>query len=144
MTGKLNFRAFLRDTRGAALVEFAILAPIIFALMFGVLQVGFHMFAYNAVRSVASDTARYTIVEYQKDDPITITQIENQAEAYAVNAPYELDGANLTATATKPVTDIAGTTKFMLTLTYVPANMLGFFNIGSPTITVTRPIYVAA
>lgn len=144
MTGKLNFRAFLRDMRGAALVEFAILAPIIFALMFGVLQVGFHMFAYNAVRSVASDTARYTIVEYQKDDPITITQIENQAEAYAVNAPYELDGANLTATATKPVTDIAGTTKFMLTLTYVPANMLGFFNIGSPTITVTRPIYVAA
>ncbi len=144
MTGKLNFRAFLRDTRGAALVEFAILAPIIFALMFGVLQVGFHMFAYNAVRSVASDTARYTIVEYQKDDPITITQIENQAEAYAVNAPYELDGAKLTATATKPVTDIAGTTKFMLTLTYVPANMLGFFNIGSPTITVTRPIYVAA
>lgn len=144
MTGKLNFRAFLRDTRGAALVEFAILAPIIFALMFGVLQVGFHMFAYNAVRSVASDTARYTIVEYQKDDPITITQIENQAEAYAVNAPYDLDGAKLTATATKPVTDIAGTTKFMLTLTYVPANMLGFFNIGSPTITVTRPIYVAA
>lgn len=144
MTGKLNFRAFLRDTRGAALVEFAILAPIIFALMFGVLQVGFHMFAYNAVRSVASDTARYTIVEYQKDDPVTTTQIENQAEAYAVNAPYELDGANLTATATKPVTDIAGTTKFMLTLTYVPANMLGFFNIGSPTITVTRPIYVAA
>ena len=143
MTSELNKRGLLRDTHGAALVEFALLAPTIFALMFGVLQVGFHMFAYNAVRSVASDTARYTIVEYQKGLAITTNQIENQAEAYAVNAPYGLDGDNLTATATKPVSDIAGTTKFMLTLTYVPANMLEFFNIGSPTITVTRPVYVA-
>lgn len=142
MTWKL-LRALSRNVRGAALVEFALLAPIIFALMFGVLQVGFHMFAYNAVRSVASDTARYTIVEYQKQDKVTVTQIEGQAVAFAVSAPYGLDNDNLDATVTQPVTDIAGTTKFMLTLTYVPANMLGFFGIGSPTITVTRPIYVA-
>ena len=143
MTSNLSIRTLLRDTQGAALVEFALLAPTIFALMFGVLQVGFHMFAYNAVRSIASDTARYTIVEYQKGLKITPSQIENQAEAYAATAPYGLDIDNLTTTATKPVTDIVGTTKFMLTLTYVPANMLGFFNIGSPTITVTRPVYVA-
>lgn len=140
---RMKLRALLRDTHGAALVEFAILAPTIFALMFGVLQVGFHMFAYNAVRSVASDTARYTIVEYQKRDLLSTTQIEDKAVAYAVNAPYGLKASNLTATATKPVTDIAGTTKIMLTLTYVPPNMLGFFKIGSPTITVTRPVYVA-
>lgn len=138
-----SLRSLWRDMRGAALVEFALLAPTIFALMFGVLQVGFHMFAYNAVRSVASDTARYTIVEYQKQDLLTVTQIEDRAFAYAVNAPYGLDPDNLTAIATQPVSDIAGTTKFMLTITYVPANMLGFFNIGSPTITVTRPVYVA-
>ena len=142
MTWKL-LRALSRNVRGAALVEFALLAPIIFALMFGVLQVGFHMFAYNAVRSVASDTARYTIVEYQKQDKVTVTQIEGQAVAFAVNAPYGLDNDYLDATVTQPVTDIVGTTKFMLTLTYVPANMLGFFGIGSPTITVTRPIYVS-
>ena len=125
------------------MIEFALLAPTIFALMFGVLQVGLHMFAYNAVRSVASDTARYTIVEYQKQDKLTVTQIEDKAVAYAVNPPYGLDTAHLDTTVTQPVSDIAGTTKFMLTITYVPANMLGFFNIGSPTITVTRPIYVA-
>ena len=138
-----KLRALLRDTHGAALVEFAILAPTIFALMFGVLQVGFHMFAYNAVRAVASDTARYTIIEYQKQDKLSTTQIEDKAVAYAVNAPYGLKANNLTATATKPVSDIVGTTKIVLTLTYVAPNMLGFFKIGSPTITVTRPVYVA-
>lgn len=140
---RTNSSALLRNTQGAVLVEFAILAPVIFAMMFGVLQIGFHMFAYNAVRSIASDTARYTIIEYQKQDLLTTSQIEDKAEAYAVNAPYGLDADNLTATATKPVSDIAGTSKFMLTLTYVPQNMLGFFNIGSPTITVTRPVYVS-
>ena len=140
---RARLRALRHDTTGAALVEFALLAPTIFALMFGVLQVGLHMFAYNAVRSVASDTARYTIVEYQKQDLLTVTQIEDRALHYAVNAPYGLDQTNLTATATKPVSDIVGTSKFLLTITYVPRNMLGFFNIGSPTITVTRPIYVA-
>ena len=138
-----NRRVLWRDIQGAALVEFALLAPTIFALMFGVLQVGFHMFAYNAVRSVASDTARYTIVEYQKQDKLSITQIEDRAVAYAVNVPYGLDPSKLTATATKPLSDIVGTTKFMLTITYVPANMLGFFGMSSPTITVTRPVYVA-
>ena len=142
MTWK-SLRAFRRDTQGTALVEFALLAPAIFALLFGVLQVSFHMFAYNAVRSIASDTARYTIVEYQKGNKVTVTGVEDKAVAYAVNAPYGLDADNLDTTVTKPVSDIVGTTKFMLTITYVPANLLGFFNIGSPTITVTRPIYVA-
>lgn len=139
-----NFRALLDDTQGTALVEFALLAPTIFALMFGVLQVGLHMFAYNAVRSVASDTARYTIVEYQKQNKVTPTQIEDKADAYAANPPYGLDTANFIPNVTQqPVSDIAGTNKLILTITYVPANMLGFFNIGSPKITVTRPIYVA-
>ena len=101
------------------------------------------MFAYNAVRSIASDTARYTIVEYQKNLKPNVSNIEDQAVAFAVNAPYGLDANNLDATVTKPVSDIVGTTKFMLTITYVPTNLLGFFNIGSPTITVARPIYVA-
>ncbi len=136
-------RDLVRDKQGAALIEFAILAPAIFAMMFGVLQVGYQMFTYNAVRAVASDTARYTIIEYQKQNLLTAAQIEDKAEAYAVNAPYDLDATLLTATATKPVSDITGTTKFLLTLTYVPANFLGFMNIGSPTITVTRPVYVA-
>ena len=138
-----NLRALRRDMQGTALVEFALLAPTIFALLFGVLQVSFHMFAYNAVRSIASDTARYTIVEYQKNLKPNVSNIEDQAVAFAVNAPYGLNADNLDATVTKPVSDIVGTTKFMLTITYVPTNLLGFFNIGSPTITVARPIYVA-
>ena len=133
-----------RSDRASSAVEFAILAPFIFALMLGVLQLGFHMQNYNAVRAVATDTARWTIVEYQKGNTLTNEQIESRATAYAVNAPYGLEIDNLAVDATRPNTDITGTIKMQIQVRYVPRNLLGFFGVGSPTITVSRPIYVDA
>lgn len=134
----------VRSERASSAVEFAILAPMIFALMLGVMQLGFHMQNFNAVRSVATDTARWTIVEYQKGNTLTNEQIESKATAYAVNAPYLLEINNLSVDATRPNTDIAGTIKMEIQVSYVPRNLLGFFGISSPTVTVTRPIYVDA
>jgi Flp pilus assembly protein TadG len=131
-----------RDNRASTTVEFAILAPVIFSLMLGVLQLGLHMHNYNAVRSVATDTARWVIVEYQKDNTLTDEQVESKATAYGVNAPYLLEADNLTTTVTRPNTDISGTIKMEVTVSYVPRNMLGFVGVNSPTIAITRPIYV--
>lgn len=139
-----NMARLWRDKRAASAVEFGILAPMIFALMLGVLQIGFHMQNFNAVRSVATDTARWTIVEYQKGNTLTDEQIESKATAYAVNAPYGLEIDNLTVNLTRPNTDISGTIKMQVQVSYVPRNLLGFFGVSSPTITVTRPIYVDA
>lgn len=134
--------ALRRNRRASATVEFAILSPVIFGLMLGVLQLGLHMHNYNAVRSVATDTARWVIVEYQKGNTLTDEQIESKATAYGVNAPYLLESDNLTTALTRPNTDISGTVKMQIQVSYVPRNVLGFLGVSSPTISVTRPIYV--
>lgn len=137
-------RRLRTDRTGGVLVEFALLSPVIFALLFGVMQMGLQMFSYNALRAVATDTARYTFVEYQKSNRVSTEQIEDQARAIAVAPPYGLQFNNLTANVTTPASTIAGTTRMRLELTYVPMNFLDFIGVGSPSITVTREIYVAS
>ena len=108
------------------------------SLLLGVLTMGLHTFSSNALRSVASDTARYSVVEFQKSNRLTNEQIESRAVAYAVNAPYGLDINRLDAVATRPTTDITGTIRFQLDLSYTPYNPLEFAGVRSPTITARR------
>lgn len=142
MIATSRLRSLLADRSGTSMVEFAILAPVIFGLLLGVLQVGFQMFSYNAVRSITADTARFTIVEYQKRDLLVAEQVASKAVAIAVNPPYSLNIDNLTATVTTPTTDITGTRKFLITLAYIPPNPLAFLGIKAPTVTAARVIYV--
>ena len=132
------------DSGGAAVVEFAILAPLFFALLFGVLQLGIVMWAYNSMRGIAADTARYTMIEYQKKDHLTASQIEDKAVALAVNSPYDFAIDNFDPQVTNPASDIAGMTKFELTMTYAPPSVLDFTGLVAPSLSITRPIYVAS
>jgi Flp pilus assembly protein TadG len=132
------------DDRGAAIIEFAVLAPVVMGLMLGVLQIGLQMQNYNALRSVAADTVRYTMIEYQKEDKLTADQIQSKAIGYATNTPYGLVPANLVAAVTTPATDIAGMKKFQLVMTYTPPNLLGVIEVHAPTMTWTRVFYVTA
>ncbi|MGZ3173552.1 MAG: TadE/TadG family type IV pilus assembly protein [Croceibacterium sp.] len=133
-----------RDRRGAAIVEFAILAPLIFAMLFGALQAGIQMWCYNSLRSIAADTARYTMVEYQKQNQVSTDQIESKAVAIGVNAPYDFNIDQFNPVVNTPASDISGMTKFTLTMTYTPPSILDFTGIKAPTLTITRPIYVPA
>jgi Flp pilus assembly protein TadG len=134
------------DRRGAAIVEFAILAPLLFAMVFGVIQVGLQMWSYNSLRSIVADTARYTMVEYQKGNEITTDQIESKAIALAVNSPYNFNIDNIGTVEADPVTpsDVSGMTEYSLTMTYTPPTVLDFTGICAPTLSITRPIYVAS
>jgi Flp pilus assembly protein TadG len=133
-----------QDRRGAAIVEFAILAPVLFAMVFGVIQVGIQMWCYNSLRSIVADTARYTMVEYQKGHQITTTDIESKAIAIAVNTPYDFNIDDLgTVQASNPASDISGMTEFTLRVDYTPPTVLDFTGIKAPTLTITRPIYVS-
>ena len=144
----MTVRPFLvrlnQDRRGAAIVEFAILAPVLFAMVFGVIQVGIQMWCYNSLRSIVADTARYTMVEYQKGHQITTTDIESKAIAIAVNTPYDFNIDDLgTVQASNPASDISGMTEFTLRVDYTPPTVLDFTGIKAPTLTITRPIYVS-
>lgn len=144
MTALRRLSCLRRDTRGAAMVEFAILAPVIFGMMLGVLQIGVQMFSYNVLRSVAADTVRYTMIEYQKEDKLIAEQVETKAVAFATTPPYSLNANLLDATVTTPTTDINGMKKFQLVLTYTPPNVLGVLRVGGLTMTWTRVFYVTA
>jgi Flp pilus assembly protein TadG len=133
------------DRCGAAIVEFAILAPTLFAMMFGVVQVGIQMWCYNSLRSIAADAGRYAMVEYQKQNQISTDQIASKALAIAVNDPYEFNTDRLTyPDVQNPASDIAGMTKFTITMVYSPMSVLDFIGVSAPTLTITRPIYVAS
>jgi Flp pilus assembly protein TadG len=136
----------LKDDRsGSTILEFAILAPMIFAMLFGVIQVGVQMWAYNSLRSIVADTVRYTVVEYQKQNQLTTDQIESKAIAIAVNSPYDFNIDDLgTVEVDNPASDITGMTKYTLTMSYTPPTVLDFTGIRAPTLTITRPIYVAS
>ncbi len=145
MTMRRPLTQLTDDRSGSAIIEFAILAPMIFAMLFGVIQVGLQMWSYNSLRSIVADTARYTMVEYQKSNQLTTDQIESKATAIAVNSPYDFNIDDIgTLDVTNPASDIAGMTEFQLTMSYTPPTVLDFTGIRAPTLTITRPIYVTS
>ncbi|WP_435417545.1 TadE/TadG family type IV pilus assembly protein [Parerythrobacter aurantius] len=143
MSGARAFLARLRrDSRGAAIIEFAVLAPLVIGLMLGVLQVGIAMQAQNSLRSIAAETARYAVVQYQKDLTPNNAAIETQARSIATSSPF-----NLKNTVTVRVTDAAtqrvtGALEKTMVITYTVPSVLPLFNWASPTISHTRPIFV--
>jgi Flp pilus assembly protein TadG len=51
-------RRFGRDERGAAMVEFAIIAPVLLLLVFGIVDFGRYFFLYNNLTNSAREGAR--------------------------------------------------------------------------------------
>jgi Flp pilus assembly protein TadG len=60
-------RAFGRDERGTALVEFALLAPLLFLLLFGIVDFGRALDYYNQVTQLAGQGARAAAVNRMPD-----------------------------------------------------------------------------
>lgn len=139
---RASLRTLGRDRKGSAVVEFALLAPMFLTLLFGVMQVGVYLQNYNAVQSLASDGARYVMVEYQKDNALSDEQIRTVMLGEAVNTPYMLDTDRLTITVDRSGTSrVNGATEIDLTLAYA---MSDFMPIDLPggTITYSRPVWV--
>jgi Flp pilus assembly protein TadG len=57
------FTKFRRDDRGAAMVEFAIVVPLLFTLVFGIVDIGRAYFLYNNLTNAAREGARYGAVQ---------------------------------------------------------------------------------
>jgi len=146
----MRFEAFLhapkrlvRDTTGGTLVEFALLAPVFIGMIIGVIQIGTYMQNYTAVRSLASDAARFTAVEYQKSNDLGEAELQADIVAMGAVAPYNLsaDRLNVAVDEVSP-SDVDGSRKFDMTITYqVPSFMsgIGFSDIA---LNYSRPIYV--
>lgn len=130
------------DSRGAVIIEFAILAPLLFGLMIGVVQVGMGMQAYNSMRSIAGDTARYAVVEYQKGNSPGNSTIEAEAIEIATSDEYRLN-SSVEVDVTNAATErFDGAWEKTITITYTVPSVLPLFDWTSPTLTFTRPIFL--
>lgn len=92
MKPQVKFQAFGRDARGAAAIEFAIIAPLLFAFLFGVFEVGRLMYEQSRASAAAAAGARAAAVYSAEDDADVIAAIEAAVQArYPSNMISNLD-----------------------------------------------------
>jgi Flp pilus assembly pilin Flp len=64
MAGDLAVRRIDKDCEGASAVEFALVAPVLAALLLGGIEFGLVIYSQNAMQSVTRDVARKLAVNY--------------------------------------------------------------------------------
>lgn len=64
------FRALRRNRDGNAAVEFALIVPVLLAIVFGCLEFGMIAYTYNATGSVARDAARQLAINQITPDQV--------------------------------------------------------------------------
>lgn len=132
-----------RDETGSSVVELGLLAPLMCSLLLGVLQVGIGMHSYNALRGIAGDVARYAVVQYQTDNELNNSQLQEYARSVATSPTYGLQDADVRVTIANAATQrVAGAKELSLTLEYKIDSYLGVIGIPDFTIGFSRPIFV--
>jgi len=140
-----SLRRLRRDAAGSSAVEFALLAPVFITLMFGVVEVGIYMQNYNAVRSLGSEAARFATVEYQKNNQMSETTLEDNIKAKGIAAPYNLANSRLTVDVNEVTpSPVDGARQFDLDLSYALPDIIQGTSIDNITITYSRQLFVLA
>jgi Flp pilus assembly protein TadG len=106
-----TLRLFGRSSAGTTAVEFALMAPILFLLMFGIFEFGRAWWAKNSLQYAAERAARYAVVCVAGACPS-----DGAVKTYAANQMYE-EGANSNAFS---ITHPAGATCVNFSYTYTP------------------------
>ncbi len=86
---------FLHDRRGVAAVEFAFVAPVIFVLTIGTIDVGRLVWSWSSLDHLARDATRYASVRGAESvTPMTTAQLET----YVTNRLIGMDPSDVTVT----------------------------------------------
>lgn len=132
-----------KDDTGSVLVEFAIIGPAMLAMMLAVFQIGIGMQNYNAMRSIAAETARHAIVNYQTGNKLSNLQLADHAKTVGISPPYSLQYDRLAANVSDAgVQRVSGAKELTVTLTYRVPTVLGVIGIGDIPMSFSRPIFV--
>ncbi|MBB5519779.1 TadE/TadG family type IV pilus assembly protein [Amphiplicatus metriothermophilus] len=67
-------RRLRRDRRGVSAVEFAILSPLFFALVFAIVNFGFYFAAANSVQQLCGDIARASVAGLDEEERVSIAR----------------------------------------------------------------------
>ena len=71
------WRRFRRNRRGSAAVEFALVAPVFFALLFAILETGIMFFAGQVLESVTQDAARSVLTGQAQNAGYNMAQFKS-------------------------------------------------------------------
>ena len=136
---------FAKDRQGSAIVEFALLAPVMLTMMLGVFYVAISMQNYNALRSVVSDGVREVMVQYQRGSRLNTDTIESVILSKATGRAYLLDSDRIDVDVSS-VDDsrVDGALEFDITVTYTLEDWLPFVDLEETTLTYSRPVFVVA
>ena len=121
------------------------LAPVIIMAMIGVFHVAIYMQNHNSLRSVASDTSRRIMVEYQKENELSGGEISAIARSIAVGAPYLLDTDQLKLDVTEETTSrVEGATEYTITLAYRGESFMPLIDFDAFEMNYERSIFVVS
>jgi len=120
-----------RDREGGAAIEFAVIAPFLFTLVLGALDLGRMFYVGQGLQHAAEQGARY----YTVNPTTSSTNVTSQVQAYmpggmgsSVNVAYS-DAASCNSNSTVTCTTITATYSFSFIASYL--------GLGTKTITAT-------
>ncbi len=143
MSAAKNPQSLLADQNGAAVIEFALLAPILITMLLGIFQIGVGMQNYSAVRSVSAEVARVAMINYQNANRRSDEWIEARATLIATSAPYNLTAANLTVDVAPVNTSrVSGTTEKSITVQYTVPSILSTIGMDDIQLSYVRPVFL--
>lgn len=86
MKGRLS-RRLLRDQRGVTAVEFALIAPALFVVLFGLFDLGYNMYTAEMLNGAIQKAARDSTIQSASDNSATLDAIvTNAVKAVAPSA----------------------------------------------------------
>ena len=108
--------------RGSAVVELAILAPLLFLVTIGAFELGRGMWVKHTLSHVASEAARYAAVRsVTSDDPATESKVATRVKSQAVGInPDDL----VVQTAWTPGNTVGGTVQVRVSYDFRPVTPL--------------------
>lgn len=133
-----------RNQKGVAAVEFAIIAPLFFMLVFGIIEFSLALFDKAIITNASREGARAGIV-YNFPNPITDAQITTAVNNYINNHLISLGGGgtgpkavNITRTGTNPGDQLTVTVTYTYQFLILPNFVANLVNPNITASTVMR------
>lgn len=111
-----SLRRFLRNRRGTAAIEFAFVAPVLFALTIGTIDIGRLVWSASMLHHMAREATRYASVRGAgSNNPVSQSDIQTYVENRIIGMP----ASDVTVSTTwTPNNNPGGTVEVQLDYTY--------------------------
>jgi Flp pilus assembly protein TadG len=136
----VRVRRTMRDERGASAVEFAIIAPLLVLLVFGIIQFGIAFMQLQTLRGAVREGGRAAAVcnSDTNPDPYCLTTVRDRTQAASLNMIDDAHKALITVSKICNSTNIGQETKVTFPVSTLPGGGIQVRIPLIPTITL-RP-----